>query len=226
LNPRFSLPFRAGGKDKWNVAKKRVLLVGQETDLWRKESEGSAWQPFGGFRLEKIPNDVMSYQKELTKVSEDSKRTPFWRFYWELRKGGCTVLWTNSCRADAISIADASGPRTNPLKVNTTSISKTLLKIQKENLADAQKGILKGEIEILRPDLVLLCTGPNYLEFVKNEVSVRSVPRPTMQDPWAICESLDQMTLSPIVISSYHPGFLNRKGWLNDFVEFSLKAIK
>ena len=213
----FSAPLLLSAPKKWEGARQRVLLVGQETFGWKydeKHSEGrdadrrvlGSIQSTANFIDSDDAVAAMMWAHERFSFAQHyprSRRSPFWRFYRDIRAAvgddpsgfSTSVLWTNLCRQDY-----AGGP---------------LYKApdgMRQRIFLANKNILREEIHVLKPTDVIFCTGPNY----DSELSLQ-FPGVEFRE---VGEGIPQRQLASLAHSElpqlrtwrvYHPAYMNRK---------------
>ncbi|MEE1920505.1 hypothetical protein V0R50_08640 [Pseudomonas sp. 148P] len=163
LAVRASPPLLLSVSDKWVNAKKRVLVVGQETLGWE-------WYPgefFPGLEVpienfldfQKTHNSVQAltagYQAfEFARHQPGNYNSPFWRAYRSVRTAlgeeidgpETAVLWTNLFR----------------MALDNGSVYENASAEEAALLRDAGSALLLAEIEALAPTSVMFFTGPNY----------------------------------------------------------------
>lgn len=220
LLARLSPPLLLHPTVRWKEAPVRVLIVGQETLGWGFETGSyydwpysSIWS-FEDFLT--VPDSVEAmihgYKVfEFSRYQPENYRSPFWRAYRQVRHKfdneidglETAVLWTNIFRMSLDGGSVVKGGTPEEIK----------------SIQIATHGLLRYEIEILKPDVVLFFTGPDY-----NDVLYSEFKDVQLQDfngydlsrtSWIAHPSL------PLVsIRTYHPGYLNRGNWhLVDEVE-------
>lgn len=212
LSERASPPLLLSVSDKWVNAKRRVLIVGQETLGWEwypgdyfPELQ-TAIENFADFK--KAPNGVEALTAgyrdfEFARYQPGNYNSPFWRAYRSVRAAlgeevdgpETAVLWTNLFR---MSIDNGS-------VYENASTEESLL------LREASSALLIAEIEELAPTSIIFFTGPNYnshlytmfpgvelMGFEEYEVDKTSM--------------LSHPNLPVLSFRTYHPAYLVRSG--------------
>lgn len=167
LAQRLSSPVLLHVTDAWLNSKHRVIAVGQETVGWNWE-EGSyypwPYQAISTFQdflsdPQAVEALVFGYQQfEFCKHQRNETNSPFWQNYRRLRRSleedtEGSVLQVNLFRMslDAGSVID-----------NSTADELKAIQL-------AQGGLLRDELEIVQPKVVLFFTGPRYDDALNNE---------------------------------------------------------
>jgi hypothetical protein len=210
---RLSPPLLLFPTERWKDAGVKVLIVGQET---------LGWDFFAGSYFDWPYPEISSFVDFLTvdnsveammhgyKVFEFSRyqpnnyRSPFWRAYRQIRRNfdsevdglNTAVLWTNLFR---MSLDGGS-------VVNNGTIEEI------KCIQRATFGLLRSEIEILKPNVVLFFTGPYYndtlyAEFVDLQL-VDFSGHDLSRTSW-----LQHPLLPNNSLRTYHPGYLSHGHW-------------
>lgn len=196
------------------------MIVGQETLGWGFDAGSYYDWPYPSIcsfnDFISVPDSVeamiYAYKAfEFSKFQPDNYRSPFWRAYRQIRRNfdddvdglNTAVLWTNIFRMSLDGGSVINGG--------------TIEEIQ--SIQEATQGLLKAEIEILKPDVVIFFTGPYYNNALYSEFIDL-----TLHDFYGYDLSrtswLEHPSLPSVSLRTYHPGYLNRGHWeLIDIIE-------
>jgi hypothetical protein len=198
----------------------KLLIVGQETRHWAySPSEiGEPDEPIGNFwEFSRAKHGVVAMRKlyrwyAMGRVYP-KLNSPFWRGFRAIdatiNGAADTALWTNV------------------FKVNVNgSVMKNCRAADVSALQRAQKGLLAGEIAILKPDIVIFLSGPRYdsairCEFPDMKISTFSRRLPESSVGVVRAEGLPLRT-----VRTYHPEYLQRSRQLGLLSEISDWAVK
>jgi len=198
--------------EKWASAEKRVLLVGQETMGWDFEPGHYYDWPYPpikslGAYLEydaSVGAMMHGYQSFEFAAHQPNYNSPFWRAYRQIRLAV----------GDAPDGFDTSVLHTNLFKsaVDGGSIVKNGSEEEADAVWQYSAGLLAKEIETLKPDVVIMFTGPDYDRYIDfefagvdfNEVD-RHAPR--------VISKLFHPALPEETYRTYHPNYLSRGHW-------------
>ncbi|ADN78370.1 hypothetical protein [Geobacter sulfurreducens] len=225
LAGRLSPPLLLYPTTRWKEAAVRVLLVGQETLGW-DFSDGSYFKwpyseisSFKDFLTVENSVDAMMHGYkvfEFSRYQPDNYRSPFWRAYRQIRRNfdpevdglETAVLWTNLFR----------------MSIDGGSVVNNGTEEEIKSLQLATAGLLKSEIEILKPNVVLFFTGPNYNDTLYKEFEGIKLLNFMGHDP-SRTAWLEHRHLPNVSLRTYHPEYLNRGNWeLVDNIEQAIIA--
>lgn len=221
-----SAPLLLNVTSDYIVAKKKVLVIGQETFGWEWTSELQARFPdypeplpygevftlhdfvFGNDSVEAL---MWGYREfGFAKRQPKTHSSPFWRAFRHITNvANVAGMWTNLSRSD----------------FNGKSILKAPKEIR-NFIASAQRKLLNAEIKILQPDFCIFFSGPIYDEFmneVLGEVKFVNFPGNSIRT----LAMLESESLPSRSIRTYHPGYLSRvKQWsLLDQIKNEIEQI-
>jgi hypothetical protein len=208
-----SPPLLVAPHEKWRSAKSKLLIIGQETLRWKytPSDVGSDRNPILNFLdFQHCENGVASmcdlYRWYSLGRAYPTMNSPFWRGFRALSHGisGCedSALWTNVFKANV------RGSVVNNCKAG-----------EKSALLQMQQGLLRDEIALLKPDVVVFLSGPRYdsaimCEFPDMEISPLS---PTL--PSSTAGVLSAQGLPIRTIRTYHPEYMQRSNQLGILTE-------
>lgn len=127
----------------------RIMIFGQETNSWCKECEHKS--QFSG----NISKSLEVYKKFYLKGGFKKYRGAFWNEFKRIKKevqkkkNNSTFIWNNVNKIGRIG------------KGNITEINK----IQFEHFQ-----VIKKEIDIIKPNIIVFLTGPNYNNFIRKNI--------------------------------------------------------
>ena len=205
--------------ERWDSARKKVLIVGQETRRWVYDPEevGTSGDPITNFREFMHARDGVNAMWNLYRWyalgrARPKLNSPFWRgfraFDSAVNPSRDAALWTNI------------------FKVNVNgSVMENCRSAEVSALKRLQRGLLREEIQILRPDVVVFFSGPRYdsalrFEFPDMELSPLSRRRPASTAAVVRADGLP-----PRTIRTYHPEYLQRSRQLHLIGEISRWAL-
>jgi len=202
LATRLSAPLLLHVPKFWSQSPLRILYVGQETLGWHHQEIKNLcdFRQAGHASIDKLYERYQWFNFANNGESAANYRSPFWRFFRELRRisgnelngQNSTVLWTNLFHFsyDQQSVIKNAG--------------NALTKIQSYN-----RGLLSAEIQIIRPTHVIFVTGPNYDPELRQEfpgvsyVGLNANPQVSL---------LSHAQLPKYTLRSYHPAYSQRTG--------------
>lgn len=199
--------------EKWVSAPKRVLIVGQETMGWDfKAGEYYDWPHPPILDLEQYLDyeqsvDAVMYGYrafEFARHQPGNYNSAFWRAYRQVRsvtgdeRDGfeCAVLYTNLFKN----------------AVDGDSIVRNGTEQEADAVWQYSAGLLAKEIEVLKPDVVILFTGPDYDRYVNFEFSGVAFNEVEGYAP-RVLSKLSHPMLPEQTWRTYHPSYLNRGHW-------------
>jgi hypothetical protein len=181
----------------------KLLVVGQETLRWQYEPEGSsAASAIRCFKDFSTAADGVAAMWELYRWYGLGRRypklnSPFWRGFRALDA--------------AVNAERDSALWTNIFKVNVNgSVMGNCTKAEIARLQNAQLGLLRHEIDVLKPDVVVFFTGPRYDSAIQAEfgaVEFGSFDGSISPSRLAL---LRAPGLPVKTVRSYHPEYLQR----------------
>jgi len=207
LGNRLSAPLLLHPTKRWDDARKKVLIVGQETKGWGGYSNDvdnpDDIHTLSKFKFAPDSVDVLMHEYAQWNFALGSRPygSPFWKAYRQIRRSfddkldglETATLWTNLFRVD---LDEGS--------VVNNSIGDELEAIQKIN-----RGLLSKEIAILNPTAVIFFTGPNYNVELEQEFTDISYKRLNDHELTRSARLLHP-TLPTTAIRTYHPAYLQR----------------
>ena len=190
--------------ERWNSARVKLLIIGQETRHWTYNPAdiGDAGDPIENFRDFSRAEQGVGAMSNLYRWyslgrAKPKLNSPFWRGFRALdaaiNGGGDAALWTNI------------------FKVNVNgSVMKNCRAAEVSALQRAQKGLLVEEVKLLKPDIVVFLTGPRYDSAIRCEfpdMEISALSRRVSESSVGIirAEGLPART-----IRTYHPEYLQR----------------
>jgi hypothetical protein len=209
--------------ERWRSAKAKLLVVGQETLRWKyspDEVEDCA-QPIVNFRDFQEAEDGVGAMWDLYRWyalgrAHQNMNSPFWRGFRAL--------------SSAISGCEDSALWTNVFKVNVGgSVMQNCKAAEVQALRRAQKGLLRHEITILKPDVVVFLSGPRYDSTIQCEFPDMEIKRFCRRLPASAVGVVHAAGLPSKTIRTYHPEYLQRSnqlGILSDIGQWATRETR
>lgn len=207
--PEYSAMFRMGFPDEFiNNNKSLVMYVGQECRDCNSLKTQEWIRKFQTVQMKK---------EHVEGFTEGVLASPFWNFYRKIAEKGYNVLWNNL-------------DKFHHIKELNKELKQELIKGDNAEKISAQygednKSILQREIELIKPDIVLLIIGPKwkYIQsfcsaFGISDLSMMKKFKPTKSNP---VSDLSEILAIPDtkVLWTYHPAYLNRINKYSDVLE-------
>lgn len=129
--------------DEFKYKKYRILIVGRETKGWNLKSV-EKYDQSSVFQLMKLSKShVINNLKESHSINKKGRR--FFNFFRKVAQENpnASILWAN--------IFCVSYKKSNPSKIYTKSIF--------ENIKKLSESLLKAQIEILKPNIIIFASG-------------------------------------------------------------------
>lgn len=213
LAHRASAPLLLYPHSRWESAKVKLLVVGQETLRWRFEpaklgTEGEAIRTFKEFSA--ATDGVTSmwdlYRWYSLGRQDSTMNSPFWRGFRTLDA--------------AVNTEPDSAMWTNLFKVNVNgSVMRNCTRAEIDKIQKAQNGLLRHEIDVLSPDVIVFFTGPKYDSALRAEFAdVEFAPFDRGQNsalPLSSLALLRAPGLPAKTVRTYHPEYLQRSRQLS-----------
>ena len=209
-NPNISDPFCYSVTNEYINSTRKIMIVGQECVGENKYQDECSFE-----QCQKWSREYLESQLDYGNMHKYNK-SPFWNMFRNFKKNGVEPAWNNMDKFHLV-IDEKSRP----------------LNIEIKNIVDApygkdEKSLIKREIEMTKPNVVIFVIGPYYfnslaisLEIHDKEIWKR---RPTRKNPCV--EITDYASLGCLAFWSYHPAYLNRIKELNTVVDMIIGRIK
>ncbi len=188
-------------------AKYRVMIFGQETHKWGNFSEHTLegltkqfcefYNNNVSFSIDKLQYNVIFFRafKKIKKLLDD-----------KVGSGNSEVMWNN-----IVKIGKFDGKNLP---------SEEIMKWQEP----LYESMIKFEVELLKPDIIIFFTGPRYDQFIEKTFGDIS-HEPIQGYKHNQLTFIKSMDLPKNSIRTYHPGYLNRIG-IDKYVEAIVDSIK
>ena len=208
LSRRASAPLLVYSHHRWESSKIKLLVVGQETLRWQYEPEcsvagGEAIKSFSDFcrAADGVTAMRSRYRSYGLGRQYPKMNSPFWRGFRALDA--------------ALNPEVDSALWTNVFKVNVSgSVVKNCTRAEIAKLQKAQRGLLRHEVAVLKPDVVVFFTGPRYDSAIREEFpDVEFRQFDGNQEPAIPLSHLSLLRSSGLpfkAVRSYHPEYLQR----------------
>lgn len=175
---------------------KRIMICGQETQGWGNELDGVNPEEVSPQRIMNIYNGF---------VNSGAYNSPYWNFSHRIEE----------------ALPDARSVHNNIVKVGKRSGAGCNDSINA--LALQHFNVFRSELDILRPNVILFLTGPNY------DWRIKSVLGEFSAKPVTSGMFIDSLTFSnpslPPAVRTYHPGYIQRQGMFQQYAETIAKEI-
>lgn len=186
-------PFVLEATEEFQVARGRILFVGQETNGWYSVSD--FLDPSKGL------SEAALWYREFDFAEEHpASRSPFWRFHRKLAHDlglhRRALLWSNLVRFDGKQLAECDA------SIVGQPFETALLTLQ--------RGILTREIEHLGIGTVIFVTGPDYDHVIRNEFEDVAFATVVGWQDRQMAEVKIGALPSVRMIRTYHPAYLQR----------------
>ena len=195
-----AMPFLIVPTNAYCMSEKRIMIVGQETDSWAGEVYD--------FPEEQNPCNVLKVYDRF--VNRGGYNSPYWDFI----------------RA----IKDASPPNINFVVNNVVKIGKKSDVGCDDFINDLtleHMNLLPQELEILKPDMILFLTGPNYdhrIEAVFGKFKTEKAEANLSAREFAKLQFCENEM--PPSYRCYHPAYLRRSKNFDRYLEIINDIIK
>lgn len=204
-NPEYSAMFRMGFPDDFiNSKKPLVMYVGQECRDCNSLKTQEWIRKFQTVQMKK---------EHVEGFNEGVLASPFWNFYRRIADKGYNVLWNNLDKFHQIK-------ERKQVLISEDNAEKISAQYGEDN-----KSVLQREIELIKPDIVLLTIGPKW-KYIRSFCSAFGISDLPMMKKFKPTKSLPVSDITDIlsipdtkVFWTYHPAYLNRINKYSDVLE-------
>jgi hypothetical protein len=201
--------------DRWRSSSVKVLVIGQETLRWQYHPDevGDVGTPISNFyEFQQSDNGIAAmwnlYRWYALGRAFPNLNSPFWRGFRALNGAitGCedSALWTNV------------------FKVNVDgSVMRNCKAAEIQALCRVQRGLLREEIAVLKPDIVVFFSGPKYDSTLRCEFPDVEFSQFTPRQPKRSVALIQADGLPSRTLRTYHPEYLQRSNQLGLLSEIS-----
>lgn len=172
----------------WENADFKIMIIGQETNGWCHEcGENQDFTP-------NIEKSLEVYEKFYLK--QNGYRSPFWNEFRRIKRSLSSdkkieFCWNNVIKIGRVGIGNS--PKINEIK-------------------EEYFNVLLKEIEILKPNIIILFTGPNYDNHVEKYIGKNKII-PISNFTINELSNVEFENLNLILcLKTYHPNYLYRSG--------------
>ena len=205
--------------ERWNSARLKLLIVGQETRRWvynphEFDGIGESIATFWDFLQAKQGVGAMRalYQWYALGRVHPKLNSPFWRGFRAIDA--------------AISGTTDGALWTNVFKVNVNgSVMRTCKRAEVAALQRVQQGLLFEEIAILKPDVVVFFSGPRYDAAIRCEFPDMEISSFSRRMPMTTLGLVRAVGLPRRTIRTFHPEYLQRSNQLGILAKISKWAV-
>jgi len=181
-------PFLIASDEQYEQAELRIIIVGKENNGWMDDNYLTFLQTGS---LEQALHEYRNFD------FDTRYRSTFFQYFSKIR--------------DEISGVKTS-PNRSALWLNVFKLNAGMLPMiqhpELETILDLERDILRGELEILKPDVVIFLTGPHYDSVVSRLLDAR--PEPVDGLPENAFARLRADVLPMRSFRTYHPSYMNR----------------
>jgi hypothetical protein len=199
LMRRASAPLLIQPSDKWFRAKKRLLIVGQETNGWSYQSKSVGLPSIANlsdFALSPhaVPSMLDAYLQFDFAATYRHRNSAFWRAFRQMATAADSTLWTNLFKVDYMA----------------SSVMLNCSAKERNSILAAQVDLLRAEVKSLKPSIVIFFSGPRY-----DQALLAAFPDSTLEQAWKTHSAREVAFVSskylPIrTIRTFHPSGLQR----------------
>ena len=184
--PTHPLLIRLPDENAYHTADVKMMIVGKETNDW----EG----PFGKHSMDSL----LDFYAAFLPANGKSKRSPFWQYIkkWAEQIRTYTPNETVSIVWNNIHKLGRAGEIGTPCKST-------------QEIAKQHFNILEEEVKILKPDIVIFFTGPDYDNAISAQLPGIELEEITAGKRKQIAHCVHP-SLPYLSYRTYHPGGLNR----------------
>jgi hypothetical protein len=223
LAVKASPPLLVVPHERWQFAKLKLLIVGQETLHWRYNPKdigniGNLDAPIETFREFLLAKNGVGAMCDLYRWYalgrvNPKMNSPFWRGFRAIDS--------------AINGAEDTALWTNVFKMNVNgSVMRNCRAAEISHLQRVQQGILFKEINILNPDVVVFFSGPQYDSAIRREFPDMKISALSRRVPDSAVGIVRATGLPVRTIRTYHPEYLQRSRQLGLLSEISCWAAR
>ena len=203
-NPKISYPFFTGVSDEYEKADRKIMIVGQETQGWGQyESdwtlEDSRQRAIDYLRYQLKYQEPYTDELKAEGIPSRRNSSAFWSFFKQFSWYDYDIVpcWNN--------VNKAQTPKSHKLSSDSEQVFNSLLPGQ-------NKTLFQKEVEILKPDVIVFITGPNYattMEVAMNlkEGSLQNI-KPSHQKYCIDISSVAELGVP--TFWTYHPTHISR----------------
>lgn len=190
--------------DDWALAENKIMILGKETNYWAGECGNNA------VFCDKIEEILNVYEGWYLK--DTMYNSPFWNEFRRIRRGlenndqKLSVIWNNVIKIGRLG------------KGNVPEINKII-----KNTFD----ILSEEIKILRPNILVLLTGPDYDNYIKEfigEFEYESIEGYNYKELSFM--KFHELPFIRKAIRTYHPQFLYYNSLNRVYIQKVISELK
>lgn len=186
INPANPLLLKVGDEKAYTEADIRVMIFGQEPNTW------------GGYLRDNVAEVQLIYKDFfLTNYCFDTYKRPFWNGVNQLRH----LFWNQYPKAkvefywnDIIKVGMANDKGMPPHNIQQIELK--------------HFKVIQQEIEILKPDVIIFLSGPDYDWFIKQQIG--EINFNAIEGYSARQMARLEIPNVKTAIRTYHPGYLKR----------------
>jgi len=199
-------------EENYHNADLRIMVFGQETNSWEHKVHSDI--PINQ-SIDFVEQTVLTFMDHYSrflndKVNKKSKKSPFWNAHNKICKSlgdrNVEIVWNNIYKIG------------NELK-NHNRPHSNIRQMENENF-----DVISNEIEILKPDVLIFFTGPDYDARVNKKFQINRTIEVSSTIP---VRELAKFSLENKILSyrTYHPRYLQQKHKM-DYLKFIINELK
>lgn len=209
---QYSDIFCLGVTSDYDERKNTIMIIGQEPNNYGYYDDGSTLES-----LIEWPQKYMDRQLLGEENGKKNNSSPFWKLFREYYKQGFNVVWNNLDKVHKY------------VNEKTTALSEEEEISFNAGFGQGNKSLLLQEIELIRPDVIVFITGPNYNVSMASSLGIDRdilVRNYAPSSDRFITNISDIVQLGVPTYWTYHPKYLNMKHSIREVVETSLSTLR
>lgn len=191
---------------EWENSNLKILIFGQETNFWAREAGNNQNDSLFCGDVDPVINVYQDFF-----LGNQMYNSPFWNEFKRIKNSldnenkKISVLWNNVIKIGRQGIGNVE-------EINI--ITKKYF------------DVIKEEINILKPDVIIFFTGPNYDNHIQNFISDFEFKQIADYDTDKLCElKLIDFDNIQKVIRTYHPQYLYLNKLRKEYIEKIISEI-
>lgn len=215
---KFSLPFYVGLSNMNTTKMPVAMIVGQETRDHGELNEVNQkeWPPH---KSQEWSISYLNTQLNLEDSHYGNKcnGSPFWKFFRSIYGNGVFPCWSNIDKFHRYIINGKDANNNNTYK---TERLKEEHKVEFNQIIHPQKKtLLLEEIEIIKPDVLIFVTGPDYIVSMETALMCNlSSQVPDLKNDY-VRDITKVINIGIPAFWTYHPLFLNLRKIMSDCIK-------
>lgn len=215
-NNILSRPFYFGVSEEYLESKHKIMIVGQETRDYGHYNHDWPMPAIQKWGVDYLRRQLWKSGTEEFIKGHKYNRSGFWTLFRSFLKRGYVPCWNNIDK-----IQQAKG------MASTIRLSNEHKRIFCRQYGEDNKSLLQREIELVKPDVVLFITGPNYhVSMTESLGLVEGALEELKPNRTKVCREITKEAgLGMPAFWAYHPSYLNRIHKISVCVQFVLDSL-